>query len=59
MQSTERRIAVIQVFTDEGLIGLGDIDGPRAGDIARVGIAPVNTPLSLLGQSAPKRHSAP
>jgi D-galactarolactone cycloisomerase len=34
MELTERRIIVVQVFTDEGLVGLGDIDGPPAGDMA-------------------------
>jgi L-alanine-DL-glutamate epimerase-like enolase superfamily enzyme len=36
MELTERRIIVVQVFTDEGLVGLGDIDGPPAGDMACV-----------------------
>jgi L-alanine-DL-glutamate epimerase-like enolase superfamily enzyme len=34
MELTERRIIIVQVFTDEGVIGLGDIDGPPAGDMA-------------------------
>jgi D-galactarolactone cycloisomerase len=38
MELTERRIIVVRVFTDEGLIGLGDIDGPPAGDMACVEI---------------------
>lgn len=38
MELTERRIIIVQVFTDEGLIGLGDIDGPPAGDMACVEI---------------------
>lgn len=36
MELTERRIIVVQVFTDQGVIGLGDIDGPPAGDMAAV-----------------------
>jgi len=38
MELTERKIVIVQVFTDEGVVGLGDIDGPPAGDIAVVGL---------------------
>jgi D-galactarolactone cycloisomerase len=38
MELTERRIIVVRVYTDEGLIGLGDIDGPPAGDMACVNL---------------------
>jgi D-galactarolactone cycloisomerase len=34
MELTERRIILVQVFTDEGVVGLGDIDGPPAGSMA-------------------------
>lgn len=34
MELTERLIIVVQVFTDQGVVGLGDIDGPPAGDMA-------------------------
>jgi len=36
MELTERQIIVIRVYTDEGVVGLGDIDGPPAGDMACV-----------------------
>lgn len=36
MELTERRIIIVQILTDEGLIGFGDIDGPPAGDMACV-----------------------
>lgn len=36
MELTERRIILVRVWTDEGVVGLGDIDGPPAGDMACV-----------------------
>jgi L-alanine-DL-glutamate epimerase-like enolase superfamily enzyme len=36
MELTERRIILVRVYTDEGVIGLGDVDGPPAGDMACV-----------------------
>ncbi len=36
MELTERRIILVRVYTDEGVIGLGDIDGSPAGDMACV-----------------------
>lgn len=36
MELTERRIILVRVYTDEGVIGLSDVDGPPAGDMACV-----------------------
>lgn len=36
MELTERRIILVRVYTDEGVVGLADIDGPPAGDMASV-----------------------
>ncbi|HUJ87675.1 MAG TPA: mandelate racemase/muconate lactonizing enzyme family protein [Burkholderiales bacterium] len=36
MELTERRIILVRVMTDEGVIGLADVDGPPAGDMACV-----------------------
>ena len=36
MELTQRRIILVRVYTDEGVIGLGDVDGPPAGDMACV-----------------------
>ncbi|MFC3677593.1 mandelate racemase/muconate lactonizing enzyme family protein [Ferrovibrio xuzhouensis] len=36
MELTERRIILVRVYTDEGLVGLADVDGPPAGDMACV-----------------------
>jgi D-galactarolactone cycloisomerase len=51
MQLTERRIIIVQVFTDEGLIGLGDIDGPPAGDMACVEILERTFKPMLIGKN--------
>lgn len=36
MELTERRIILVRVYTDEGVVGLADVDGPPAGDMACV-----------------------
>ena len=36
MELTERRIILVRVYTDEGVVGLADVDGPPAGDLACV-----------------------
>jgi D-galactarolactone cycloisomerase len=51
MELTERRIIVVQVFTDEGLVGLGDIDGPPAGDMACVELLERTFRPMLLGRN--------
>jgi L-alanine-DL-glutamate epimerase-like enolase superfamily enzyme len=50
MELTERRIIIVQVFTDEGLIGIGDIDGPPAGDLACVELVDRTFRPVLLGK---------
>lgn len=51
MELTERRIIVVQVFTDEGIVGLGDIDGPPAGDMACVEILERTFRPMLIGRN--------
>ena len=36
MELTERRIILVHVYTDEGAVGVADVDGPPAGDMACV-----------------------
>ncbi len=36
MELTERRIILVRVYTDQGVVGLADVDGPPAGDMACV-----------------------
>ena len=36
MELTERKIILVRVYTDEGVVGLGDVDGPPAGDMSCV-----------------------
>ena len=50
MELTERRIVVVQVFTDQGIVGLGDIDGPPTGDMAVVGLVNETFRSMLIGQ---------
>src|ERR1700734_1881305 len=38
MELTERFICLVRVYTDEGIVGFGDIDGSPAGNNAVVGL---------------------
>src|ERR1700691_3148942 len=38
MELTERFICLVRVYTDEGIVGFGDIDASPAGDNAVVGL---------------------
>lgn len=51
MELTARRIIIVQVFTDQGVIGLGDIDGPPAGNMACVELLDRTFRPRLLGKN--------
>ncbi len=51
MDLSERRIILVKVFTDEGLVGIADIDGPPAGDMACVTLVEQRFKPLLLGKN--------
>lgn len=51
MELTERRIILVRVYTDEGVIGLADVDGPPAGDLACVQLVESTFRPLLIGKS--------
>lgn len=51
MELTERRIILVQVFTDEGVVGLGDIDGPPAGSMACISLVQDTFRPLLIGKN--------
>lgn len=50
MELTERRIILVRVYTDEGVVGLADVDGPPAGDMACVPLVQETFRPLLLGK---------
>lgn len=51
MELTERRIILVRVYTDQGVVGLGDVDGPPAGDMACVQLIENTFRPLLLGRN--------
>lgn len=51
MDLSRRQIVLLEILTDEGLVGLGDIDGPPAGDMAALTIVESTFKPLLVGEN--------